>query len=63
MVYSSGMSQSNLYAEAYRIAEEAHKGCDEDYILEMCDDAARQFNTTAKHVYRVSQSIFEREFA
>jgi len=62
MVYSCGMSNPTLYSEAYRIAEQAHAGVSDDYIMELCDDAARQFNTTTKHVYRTSQAIYEREF-
>ena len=56
------MSKPTLYSEAYRIAEEAHKGCDEDYIMDLCDDAAREFNTTTQAVYNLSNRLYGQHF-
>ncbi len=56
----------NLYAECYRIAEQAHKGVDDDYIHDECDDVARRYTDsviTGADVYQRSEQIYAREFA
>ena len=35
-----------LYPELYRIAELAHKGVDDDYIRDECDDVARRYTAS-----------------
>ena len=55
----------NLYAECYRIAELAHKGVDDDYLLDECDDVALRYTDkviTGADVYRRSEAIYSREF-
>lgn len=55
----------NLYAECYRIAELAHKGHDDDYIHDECDDVAIRYTDaviTGADVYRRSEAIYRREF-
>jgi len=53
----------SVYAAAYRIAEEAHKGVDDDYIRSLCKDAAREMKCDWQSVYRASEVIYDSEFA
>lgn len=53
-----------LYSEAYRIAELAHKGVDDDYLMEQCEAAAANLdNVTATQLYAHSEAIYNREFS
>jgi len=54
---------STQYSEAYRIAEEAHKGVDNDYIEDLCKSAARELKCDWRALYRQSEAIYDREFA
>lgn len=54
---------SNLYADCFRIAEEAHKGRDDEYIRELCGEASSKHEgVTAEDIYRRSEQIYCREF-
>lgn len=55
----------NLQAEIYRIAELAHKGVDDDYIRDECDEVAIRYTErviTGSEVYRAAERVYAREF-
>ena len=56
----------NLHAECYRIAELAHKGVDDDYIRDECDEVALRFTDRVidgSEIYRRVEQIYAREFS
>ena len=53
----------NYQAELYRIAEEAHKGADDDYIRELCAELAADVGVTTARIYHEAEQVYTREFA
>ena len=56
---------TTLATEAYRIAELAHKGVDDDYIHDECDQAAIYIVdqvVTSRDVYRASERAYAQHF-
>lgn len=56
---------TNLAAEAYRIAELAHKGVDDDCIWDECESAAIYIADqclTAGDIYRASERMYSQHF-
>jgi hypothetical protein len=49
-------------SEAYRIAEEAHKGVDDEYIRAMCDQADIDLGLPSGRMYRLSENYYVRYF-
>ena len=52
----------NYQAELYRIAEEAHKGVDDDYIQDLCAELASDVGVTTARIYRESEMVYRKEF-
>ncbi len=50
-------------SEAYRIAEEAHKGVSDSYVKELCAQAAREFKISAKAMYARARAMYDQHFA
>lgn len=55
-------NRDGLYADAYRIAEEAHKGVADCYVRELCREVADQRHIEPAEVYRMSRRIYARAF-
>jgi hypothetical protein len=55
----------NLSADLYRIAELAHKGVDDDYIRDECDEVAVRYTDkclTGADVYRITERVYAENF-
>lgn len=54
----------NLQAELYRIAEEAHKGVDDEYIHELCDSLTSQYDgpLNSDDLYKMSERVYAQHF-
>ena len=52
----------NVYAELYSIAEAAHKGCDDEYIRDLCADLASETGKLAADLYNQAEAIYRQEF-
>ena len=55
----------NLQAELYRIAEQAHKGVDDDYIRDECDEVALRITdrvVSGAEIYRQSERVYAANF-
>lgn len=53
---------AKLKAAIYSIAEEAHKGVDDEYIRELCRDAVRDYGSNFQDVYAETRRVYDREF-
>ena len=53
----------DIRAEAFRIAEEAHKTGDESYVKELCREAAARFRITMAEMYRMAEAMYNQHFA
>jgi len=51
-----------LEAELYRIAEEAYKGVDGDYVDDLCKQCAEDFNQNFDEVKRRVQQFYHQHF-
>lgn len=49
-------------AELYRIAEEIHKGIDEEYAEDLCKEAAENFQVNFDDVKRRVQQFYHQYF-
>ena len=56
------MSKPTLYSEAYRIAEFAHKGHDEESINDECYRASKALGIDQNKIYYTAQDIYANEF-
>jgi hypothetical protein len=50
-------------AIAYLIAEQAHKGLNDNEIQRLCHEAAQRFRWNAQALYRASNNQYNRHFA